>query len=138
GYSVNVTGPGEPEQAPALSVTDGVLPILGVTPLLGRYFTRADDSPDSVDTVILTYGYWSRKFGGDRSIIGRTIEVDGKPRVIIGVLPERFRFLDQTRLAMVLPLKLNREKTFLAFFNYGGIARLKPGVTIQQANADVE
>ena len=138
GYSVNVTGPGEPEQAPALSVTDGVLPILGVTPLLGRYFTRADDSPDSVDTVILTYGYWSRKFGGDRSVIGRTIEVDGKPRAIIGVTPESFRFLDRTRLAMLLPMKLNREKTFLGGFNFDGIARLKPGATLQQANADVE
>ncbi|HEU0175716.1 MAG TPA: ABC transporter permease [Blastocatellia bacterium] len=137
GDSVNITGLGEPERAPALGVTDGLLPILGVTPLLGRSFTRADDSPNSADTVILTYGYWSRKFGGDRSVIGRTIEVDGKPRAIIGVAPESFRFLDQTRLAMLLPLRLNREKTFLGVFVYGGIARLKPGVTLQQANADV-
>jgi predicted permease len=136
--SVNITGHGEPEQVQALAVTDGVLPMLGVTPLFGQSFTRADDSPDSADTVILTYGYWSRNFGDDRSIIGRPIVVDGRPRTIIGVLPERFRFLDQTNLAMVLPLKLNREKTYLASFNYGGIARLNPGVTIQQANADVE
>jgi len=137
GDSVNVTGLGEPERASALSVTDGLLPILGVTPLLGRSFTRADDSPNSADTVILTYGYWSRKFGRDPSAIGRTIEVDGKPRAIIGVAPEGFRFLDQTRLAMILPLKLNREKTYLGVFVYGGIARLKPGVTLAQANADV-
>ncbi|MCI0389073.1 MAG: ABC transporter permease [Acidobacteria bacterium] len=137
GYSVNITGPGEPERVPALAVTDGLLPILGVTPLLGRSFTRADDSPDSAETVILTYGYWSRKFGGDPSVIGRTIEVDGRPRAIIGVLPESFRFLDQTYLAMLLPLKLNREKTYLGAFVYGGIARLKPGVTLAQANADV-
>jgi predicted permease len=137
GDSVNVIGLGDPERASALSVTDGLLPILGVTPLLGRSFTREDDSPGSADTVILTYGYWSRKFGGDRSVIGRTIEVDGKPRAIIGVLPEGFSFLGQTDLAMLLPMKLNREKTFLAVFVYGGIARLKPGVTLQQANADV-
>src|SRR2546428_990808 len=68
GDSVNVTGLGEPERALALGVTDGLLPILGVTPLLGRFFTKADDSPDSAETVILTYGYWSRKFGGDRSV----------------------------------------------------------------------
>ncbi len=135
--SVNVTGLGEPERVHALGVTDGLLPILGVTPLLGRSFTRADDSPDSAETAILTYGYWSRKFGGDPSVIGRTIEVDGRPRAIIGVLPESFRFLDETRLAMLLPLKLNREKTFLGNFGFWGIARLKPGVTLQQANADV-
>jgi len=136
-YLVNVTGLGEPERASALGVTDGLLPILSVTPLLGRSFTRADDSPNSAETVILTYGYWSRRFDGDRSVIGRTIEVDGKPHEIIGVLPEGFRLLDQTNLAMVLPMKLNREKTFLATFRYLGIARLKPGVTLQQANEDV-
>lgn len=135
--SVNVTGLGEPERARALRVTDGLLPILGVTPWLGRSFTRADDAPDSADTVILNYDYWSRKFGGDRSVIGKTIEVDGKLHTIIGVLPESFRFLDQTNLAMLLPRKLNREKIYLGAFRYGGIARLKPGVTLQQANADV-
>jgi predicted permease len=137
GDSVNVTVLGEPERVPALRATDGLLPILGVTPLLGRSFTRADDSPDGPETVILTYGYWNRKFGSDRSVIGRPIEVDGKLRTIIGVLPEDFRFLDRTSLAMLLPLKLNRENTFLGGFMYGGIARLKPGVTLQQANADV-
>jgi predicted permease len=137
GHSVNVTGFGEPEHVSALPVTDGLLPILGVTPFLGRSFTRADDSPDSAETVILTYGYWSRKFGVDPTVIGKTIEVDGKPHTIIGVLPESFYFLDQTSLAMILPMKLNREKTYLGEFIFGGIARLKPGVTLAQANADV-
>jgi putative ABC transport system permease protein len=137
GYSVTITGLGEPEHVPALGATDGMLSILGVTPLLGRSFTRADDSPDSADTVILTYGYWNRKFGGDRSVIGRTIEVDGKPHTVIGVLPEGFRFLDKTNVAVALPMKLNREKSYLGGFTFGGIARLKPGVTLEQANADV-
>src|SRR4030095_3183989 len=107
-------------------VTDRMLPLLGVTPLLGRSFTREDDSPGGADTVILTYGYWSRKFGGDPSVIGRTIEVDGKPCAIIGVLPESFRFPDQTNLAMVLTAKINREKPYLGAFRFGAIARLKP------------
>ncbi|MBO0862985.1 MAG: ABC transporter permease [Chloracidobacterium sp.] len=136
-YSVDVTGLGEPERAPVLRVTDGLLPILGVTPLLGRSFTRKDDSPDSAETVILTHGYWSRKFGGDGAVIGRTIDVDGKPHVIIGIAPESFRFLDKPNPALLLPLKLNREKTFLGGFMYESIARLKPGVTLQQADADV-
>jgi putative ABC transport system permease protein len=137
-FSPNVTGLGEPERAPALIVTDRLLPMLGVTPLLGRSFTQADDSPDSADTVILTYGYWIGKFEGDPSVIGKTIEVDGKLHTIIGVLQENFRFLTQSNLAMVLPLKLNREKIYLGSFRYQGIARLKPGVTLAQANADVE
>jgi putative ABC transport system permease protein len=135
--SVDIIGPGEPESAPVLRVTDGALPTLGVAPLLGRSFTRADDSPDSADTVILTYGYWSRKFGGDHSVIGRTIEVDGKPHAIIGVAPEDFSFLDQTNFVMLLPLKLNRENTFLSGSRYGSIARLKPDVMPAQADADV-
>ena len=63
-YSANVTGVGRPEHVPALGVTDEVLPILGVTPPLGRSFTRADDEPGSSDTVMITYGYWRSKFGG--------------------------------------------------------------------------
>ncbi|MBO0798514.1 MAG: ABC transporter permease, partial [Blastocatellia bacterium] len=135
--SVDVTGNGEPEHVTALAVTDGLLPILRVIPLLGRSLTRVDDSPASPETAILTYGFWSSRFGGNPSVIGRTIEVDGKLRTIIGVLPKSFRFLDQTNLALLLPMKLNREKTFLGSFAYVGIARLNPGVTMAQADADV-
>src|SRR5271163_3374187 len=95
GDALNVTGAGEPEHVPGLDVTDGTLPILGVVPALGRLFTRQDDSPDAPQTVVLSYGYWQSKFGGASSAIGRALTVDGKPRVIIGVLPKGFQFLDQ-------------------------------------------
>jgi predicted permease len=137
GYSVNITGLGEPEHASGLVVTDGLLPILGISPLLGRSFTPADDSPGSADTVMLTHGYWRRKFGGDRSVIGKTITVDGKLRQIIAVLPQQFHFRDQPDPALILPLTLDRAKTVLGEYSYDGIARLKPGVTLAQANADV-
>jgi predicted permease len=137
GYSVNVAGIGQPEHVAALSVTDGLLPILGVEPLFGRSFTRTDDQPDSQDTAILSYSYWRSKFGGDRSVLGRTIDVDGKPRVIIGVLPQRFSFLDKTNLAMLLPMKLNRAEAHLGDYALGAIARLKPGVTLAEASADI-
>src|SRR5205823_5633833 len=135
-YSVNITGLAEPEHASGVQVTDGVLPILGVAPLLGRSFTRADDSPGSAETVILTYGYWRRKFGGDRSVVGRTITVDGQLRQIIGVLPQKFRFLGQREPTLILPLKSDRAKTFLGEFAYQAIARLRSGVTLAQDNAD--
>ena len=132
-YSANVTGLGRPEHVPALGVTDEVLLILGVTPLLGRSFTRADDEPGSSDTVMITYGYWRSKFGDDRSVIGKAIDVDGKPTTIIGVLPQRFRFLDMTNLGMLLPLR----PRLLRGYNYFAVARLKPGVTLAEASADV-
>ncbi|MGC2657732.1 MAG: ABC transporter permease [Bryobacteraceae bacterium] len=135
--SVNVTGVGDPEHVPAQTVTASVLSILGEIPALGRSFTPADDQPGSADTVMLTYGYWRTKFGGDRSVLGKTIEVDGKARAIIGVLPPRFFFLERTKVAMFLPMKLDRSETRLGGYDRGAIARLKPGVTLAEASADV-
>jgi predicted permease len=137
GNSVTVTGVAEPEQVRALLVTDGALPVLGIPPMLGRGFNRADDSPGGPDTVLLTYGYWSRKFGGDPSMVGRSIRVDGKPRVVIGVMPQRFHFLDEDDPALILPFKLDRGKTALGDFSYDAVARLKPGATVADASADV-
>ena len=134
--SVNITGSGEPEQIDALDVTDGVLPILGTQPIRGRWFTRKDDSPGSPKTVILTYGYWQRKFGGDPSIIGRRIMVDGDASEIVGILPPSFRFMN-SRAALIEPLQLDRAKVFVGQFSYQAVARLKPGATLTQANADV-
>ena len=77
GDAFDVTGAGEPEHVRGLDVTDGTLPILGVVPALGHLFTRQDDTAGAPPTVMLSYGYWQKKFGGDRSIIGRSITVDG-------------------------------------------------------------
>jgi putative ABC transport system permease protein len=134
--SVSVTGTGEPEQVDSLFVTDGTLPILGVQPIRGRWFTRKDDSPGSPETVMLAYGYWQRKFGGDPSVIGRRIVVDGEAREIIGIMPQSFRFMNR-HAALILPFQLNRAKVFIGNFSYQAVARLKPGVTIARANADV-
>lgn len=134
---VNLTGLAEAERLDALNVTDGTLPLLGIPPLLGRTFTHQDDSPGSPDTVIFTYGFWRKKFAGSPSAIGQTIILDGTPRQIIGVLPPRFQFLDETDLAVILPFKWDRNKTHLGNFSYEALARLKPGVTIKQANADI-
>jgi putative ABC transport system permease protein len=133
---VSITGRGEPERVQALNVTDGTLPILKVQPLLGRLFTKADDAPGSPDRTMLTYGYWQRRFGGARAIVGQTVAIDGKPHEVIGVLPSSFRFLDRNP-AVLLPFRLNPAGTNLGGFNQNAIARLKPGVTIAQANDDV-
>jgi putative ABC transport system permease protein len=90
----NMTGAGEPEQVDALYVTDGFMPLLGVQPILGRPFSRLDDSPGSPQTIILMNDYWRRKFGADLSVIGRRIMVDGQSTEVIGVMLPRFRFMD--------------------------------------------
>src|SRR5208337_5449810 len=137
GDSLSVTGAGEPEQVLGLDVTDGTLPILGVRPALGRLFTREDDSPGSPETVLISYGYWRQKFGGASSVIGRSITVDGKSREIIGVLPRGFHFLDFPDAALVVPFQWDRSKTKLGNFSERALARLKPGVTMAQASADM-
>ncbi|HTC91382.1 MAG TPA: ABC transporter permease [Bryobacteraceae bacterium] len=131
----SVTGIAEPELPRALVVTYGVLNALGVQPLLGRWFSRDDDTPGTAETVILTYGYWQRRFGGDKSIMGRTLTINSKPRTVIGVMPEDFRFVRDPEL--ILPQRFERNKVNLGEFGYNGIARLKPGVTLAEANADV-
>jgi predicted permease len=138
GDSVNVTGQGNPEQVQAVEVSDGVLPLFAVAPMLGRTFSRADDTPTAAQTAVLSYGYWQRHFGSDRTIVGRSMNIDGKLRQIIGVMPQSFRFLDWTiQPVLYLPLQLDRNKTTLGQFSYDGIARLRPGQTLQTANADI-
>jgi putative ABC transport system permease protein len=136
GTAVSITGTGEPERVAGLSVTDSVLPALNVYPVLGRNFSADDDSPRTPERVIVSHAYWQRKFGSDPAIVGRGVVVDGRPREIIGVLPAGFTFVGQ-QPQLLLPLRLNRAEVFIGNFSFQGVARLKPGVTIEQANADV-
>jgi predicted permease len=134
--TASVTGLAEPEEVRVLMVGDGLLPLLGISPVLGLWFSREDDRPGTQETVILTYGYWQQKFAGDRNVIGRMLQVDSRPRQIVGVLPPNFRFLDLNPV-LLLPQRLDRSKVVVGQFGYQAIARLKPGVTLAQANADV-
>ena len=136
GGFASVTGLGDPEQVPIISVTHEILPTLGVTPALGRAFSSADDSSGAPQTAVLTYAYWQRRFGGDKSAIGKLLTIDSRPREIIGVMPPTFQFLNNAP-QIILPLQLDRTKARSDAFNYQGIARLKPKVTLAQANGDV-
>ena len=136
GAAVSITGTGEPERVTALRVTDGVLPALHVVPILGRHFSADDDSPRAPERVILSNAYWQRKFGSDPAIVGRGIVVDGRPQEIIGVLPDGFSFLGR-QPQLLLPLRLNRAEVFIGNFSFQAVGRLKPGVTLEQANADI-
>ena len=138
GDSLSVTGVGNPEHVSGMDVTDGTLPMLGVRPVLGRLFTHRDDTADAPKTIILTYSYWQKKFGGSNSVVGQTLTVDGTNREIIGVLPRDFQFLDNYDAAMFLPMQIDRSKVKLGNFSFRGIARLKPGVTLKQVDTDLD
>jgi predicted permease len=132
----NVTGFAEPEEARTALISDGVLQTFDVPPVLGRWLSQSDQNPHGARAVMLSYGYWQRHFGGDPSAIGRNITVDSQSREIVGVMPRKFRLVNAD-FDLIAPLAFDRNKQILAGFGFQGIARLKPGVTIAQADADV-
>jgi predicted permease len=132
----NVTGVAQPEEVNVANISGGVLEALAVPAAQGRLFSAVDQEPNGIKTVILGYGYWQRKFGGDRSVIGRTIQVDSISRQVVGVMPRGFRIVDKD-FDLLAPLALDRNHQILAGFGGDGIARLRDGVSIPQANADI-
>jgi putative ABC transport system permease protein len=136
GDSWTVTGLAEPEQAPGLSISHDFLSVLGVQPAMGRAFTAADENPAGERTVMLSHDYWKWRFGGERSVLGRHILLDGNAYTVIGVLPASFQFMDR-KISLLAPLRLNRANVRLVSFCCQGIARLKHDTTLAQADADI-
>ncbi len=133
--TMSVTGLAQPEEVPTLFVTDAILPMLGTQPMLGRLPSKSDDGPGGPEAVMLSAGYWRARFGGDQSAVGRTLMLDSRPHQIVGILPDSFRFLDR-KISLVVCFRLDRSKVFLGQFSFHGLARLKPGTSLEQANAD--
>jgi predicted permease len=134
--TMSVTGLAEPEEVRGVLISDGVLEALDVQATLGRWLISPDHVPGNAATVLLSYGYWQRRFGGNHAVIGRKIIVDSRPREIVGVMPRAFRIVDADS-DLILPLVFERARLILPGFTYRSIARLKPGVTIAQADADI-
>jgi predicted permease len=131
-----VTGLREPEQVRTMFVTDGALQAFAVPPRLGRWLSGEDQIPGGVATAMLTYGYWQRRFGGEPGAVGQIITIDNTPRQIVGVMPRGFRVAD-VDADVILPVLIDRSRLIRPGFGFLGVARLKPGVTIAEANADV-
>jgi predicted permease len=136
GNSFTVTGVAEPERVDGLLATFRLLPMLGIQPILGRAFTERDDRRGGDEVVMLGNGYWRRRFGSDPDVVGRRITVDGTAREIIGVLPDGFWFLDVPH-DLIMPLRYDRATLRLAGYNFRGIGRMQPGVSLDAVNADV-
>jgi len=132
----NVTGVAQPEEVRTEIISDGILQTLAVPPFLGRWFSQSDQDPRGGKTIMLSYGYWKRRFGGDPAVLGRTLQVDAQAREIVGVMPPGFRMVDQD-FDLLIPMAVDRLHQKLAPFGYDGVARLKPNASLAQANADV-
>jgi putative ABC transport system permease protein len=133
---VALTGLGDPEQIPAVWMTHGVLRALGAHPFLGRWFSSADELLGARRTVILSYAYWQQRFGGDPHVLNRLVLIDSVPHQVIGVMPRNFVFLDLAPDVLV-PQLVGNDAPGAQDADHNGLARLKPGVTLAQANQDI-
>jgi predicted permease len=138
--NVNFSGAGDPDRVVAAYTTANFLSVLGISPRLGRMFSSDEDQPGSAHVVVLSHALWQSRFGMAADTIGKKIMLEGERYTIVGVLPESFRFPDATLQPDVLvPLGLPNvapsEKQPMAIIN--AVGRLKPGVTLAQAGADL-
>ena len=135
---VNLTGNGEPERLTSAGVTGNYFDALGVKPMLGRTFVLENEKPGNDEVAVLSYALWQRRFGGDSNIVNKTVVLDGRACQVIGVMPRNFSFPRATELW--IPMNFDRSpemKQRKAHF-LRPIGRLKPGVTITQAQADTD
>lgn len=131
-----LAGAGEPERVGGAAVSATLFPILAVTPIRGRGFTAADDLPGAPRVLLLGYGLWLRRFGGDTAIIGKTVRVNGVTRTVIGIMPPRFAFPEFA--ALWLPMAGEASVTRSAERGIGTVGRLRAGVSRVQAVAEME
>jgi len=137
-FGLTYTAPEGPEMLPTYNVTRGFFPALGTRPFLGRVFDDADYLPHRSLSLVLSYGSWRRRFGGDPGIIGRSLTIAGAPAMVIGVLPQDFSYLGTQRGEVFAPKVLDSaELNLRSVAWYSVIARLKHGVTIDEASGDL-
>ena len=134
--TASITGIAQPEQVNTAVISDGVLQTFNVPAAIGQWLTAADQDPRGAQRVMLSYGYWQRRFGGDPGVVGRIISVNSQPREVAGVMPRGFKVVSYD-FDLLVPAAFDPVKQILAGYAYRGVARLRPGVTISQADADV-
>lgn len=138
--SYNLTGKGEAERLNAAQASAEMFSALRIKPMLGRLYTNDEDKPGGPSVVVLSYGLWQRRFGGDPKILNQTISLNNKAYEVIGIMPNGFLF--PSRVEMWVPVgPLSSQQAWQQRGNHPGlfgVARLKPGVTLEQARADME
>ena len=132
----NLSGDGDPEQVAGLRTTSGLFEVLGIPPALGRPLLRGDDSLANGKVVVLGYRLWQQRFGSDPGIIGRSIRLNGEPWTVVGVMPAGFLFPSRGEQVFV-PIQLNAQDAFRGSHSFFAVARLKDGVTVAMADAEM-
>jgi putative ABC transport system permease protein len=132
-----VTGEHDPDRVEGPLVTWDLFHTLGVSPVAGRLFTAEEAAEGRADVVLISYGYWQRRFGGSMDALGRTLTVDGRPNTIVGVMPAGFHFVHNVDV-WGLTYKDGPFADARRFHNLLLVGRLKPGVAIEQAQAEVD
>jgi putative ABC transport system permease protein len=135
GAGLNLTGGDNPEQVQGLHVTADYFPLFGAPVQTGRTFTAAEDSPNGGHVVVLSYGLWKRRFGGDPNIVGTNIQLDGQPYLVVGVIGSKF--VTESGGDLWLPYQFDLSSQDMAHY-FVVAARLKPGITVQMANAQMK
>jgi len=135
---VNLTGAGSPERLFAAQVTPNLFPTLGVDPFVGRWFAPPEGSPGQTTFAILSYGLWQRRFGSDRGVIGQTIQLDGQPHLVVGVMPRGFQF-PQENIQVWTPIdyRAGTGPQGRGTFFLNVVGRLKPNVSVEEANTQL-
>jgi putative ABC transport system permease protein len=133
----NLTGIGEPQRLRTARVTANLFSLLGVPAMLGRTFTDAEDRPGSSDVIVLSEGLWRSRFGAAPDIVGRAIQIDDRPTTVIGVMPGSFVFPSTTTQAWMPMAFTDQERQLYGSHYLGCLARMRPGVTVEAARADL-
>jgi putative ABC transport system permease protein len=135
----NLTGAAEPEQVLGNRVTASFFTVLGVPPMLGRTFLPEEEEPGRDDVVILSHGLWKRRFGANPSIVGRAVLVDARPRTVVGVMPEPFRFqFWGGPLQLWVPAGWTRNDQGRNANSFIAIGRLRRGVSLAEARSEMD
>ena len=130
-----IRGEGNAESVPVAFITDGIFRVLGVKPLLGRTVSKEEDMPSGPKVVVIGQDLWQRRYGSDPGILGRVLEIRGARRTVIGVMPSSFHFPE--RADVWIPLQLSTKDSTRADYWLEGIARLRPGVSVEQATDEL-
>jgi putative ABC transport system permease protein len=135
--SFNFTGAGEPERLRGRLVSGDFLSTLGVKPVLGRDFLADDDRPGASPAAILSYGFWRRRFGEDRNVIGRELTLNNQSFTVVGITPADFHFGEEADVTVPIGLSAERFRQRGSDPGVGVVARLKPNVSVQQAESEL-